>query len=156
MVRLVRRRGLATGSWPPGRVPGGGSLPRAPPAGQRGGPLELLLDVDHLVAAVLAAVRADAGGELGLVAVRADRGARLVEGVVGAPAVAPGLRGASLGIGHGWFLLLNLLPLLEGLQPLPPRIDLSGLAAAGTLVQVGAAGRAEPGAALAAQRLHRY
>src|SRR5687767_5664659 len=103
MVRLVRRRVLATCCWPPvsaGRgVPEVGRCRGPPPARQRGGPLELLLDVHDLLAAVLAAVWADAVGELGLVAVRADRRARLVEGVVRAPAVAPGLRGASLGIG---------------------------------------------------------
>src|SRR5262245_18391823 len=76
-----------------GRRPGSGM--RASP----GAPLDLL-DLHDGLALVVAAMGADPVRELGLVAVRAQAGARGLAVVVGAPAVAAGLRVTALGIRH--------------------------------------------------------
>src|SRR5215470_92657 len=63
--------------------------------------LRSLFTFDDLPAAVVAAVGAGAVRQLDLAAVRAGRGGRALQGVVGAPLVAAGFRMTSLRVRHG-------------------------------------------------------
>src|SRR6266542_3564797 len=119
--------------------------------------LERVFDGDDFAALVVAALRADPVRQLGLVALRARRRRLRFEEVMRAARAGAGLRMAALWIWHR--LLLNdllfrqLLP--DGLQRAPALVNHRALARARLAVPIRAALRAEPEAALVAQRLHR-